>query len=403
MKMRNTVFAMFAFVAGVVSAQVTTERAGGREATLFERVAKIEKKNDRFNLYFNMHYAFDADFNTAGNGGFDQGAFNMRQFRIEAKGKVTDWLSYRWRQRLNRSNDGDGFIDNLPNSIDFACLNFAVNNKFSISVGKQCAAYGGIEYDLNPIEIYRYSEIINNMSNFMSGVMFTYDFTPNQQLAFQVLDSRNGSIADTYGENLAANRLPLVYTLNWNANMFDGAWQTRWSVSVMDEVKDKYMYYVALGNQFNFSPKCNMFVDLMSSYEGIDRKGIMTNMFGGKDNFNGHNMSNTLYNSLVAKVNWRFCPKWNFFVKGMFESAAIYGGEANDGIYNGESVADGNYRTSVGYLTGVEYYPMESNLHLFLTFVGQTHLFTERAKALGQSDFSTQRVSVGFIYQLPVF
>jgi hypothetical protein len=110
---------------------------------------------------------------------------------------VTDWLSYRWRQRLNRNNDGGGMIDNLPNSIDFACLTFAVNKHFSITAGKQCAAYGGFEYDLNPIEIYRYSEIINNMSNFMSGVMFTYDFTPDQQLAFQVLDSRNGSIEDT--------------------------------------------------------------------------------------------------------------------------------------------------------------------------------------------------------------
>ncbi len=392
MKMRNTLFALFALAAGVASAQVTAESAGENEATLFERVAKIEKKSDKFNLYFNMHYALDADF-TAGE--FEQAAFNMHQFRIEAKGKVTDWLSYRWRQRLNRCNDGGGFIDNLPNSIDLAYLNFSVTDKFSISAGKLCAAYGGIEYDLNPIEIYRYSEMINNMSNFMSGVMFTYDFTPNQQLAFQVLDSRNGSIEDTYGKNLDANKVPFVYTLNWNANMFDGAWQTRWSASVMDEVKDKYMYYVALGNQFNFSPKCNMFLDLMSSYEGIDRKGIMTNMFGGQEKFNGHNMYNTLYNSLVAKVNWRFQPKWNFFVKGMLESAAIYGGE--DGI------ADGNYRTSVGYLTGVEYYPMESNLHLFLTFVGQTHLFTERAKALGQNDYSTQRVSLGFIYQLPVY
>ena len=398
--MRNTVFALFALAAGVASAQVTAESAGEKEVTLFERVAKIEKKSDKFNLYFNMHYALDADF-TAEE--FEQAAFNMHQFRIEAKGKVTDWLSYRWRQRLNRCNDGGGFIDNLPNSIDLAYLNFSVTDKFSISAGKLCAAYGGIEFDMNPIEIYRYSEIINNMSNFMSGVMFTYDFTPNQQLAFQVLDSRNGSIEDTYGKNLDANKVPFVYTLNWNANMFDGAWQTRWSASVMDEVKDKYMYYVALGNQFNFSPKCNMFVDLMSSYEGIDRKGIMTNMFGGQDNFGGHNMYNTLYSSLVAKVNWRFQPKWNFFVKGMLESAAIYGGDANDGVYNGGNVANGNYRTSVGYLTGVEYYPMESNLHLFLTFVGQTHLFTERAKTLGQNDYSTQRVSLGFIYQLPVY
>ena len=395
--MRNTAFALLAMVAGIASAQVKT---GEKEATLFERIAKIEKKSDKFNLFFNMHYAFDADFN-AGN--FEQGAFNMHQFRIEAKGKVTDWLSYRWRQRLNRCNDGGGMIDNLPNSIDLAYLNFSVTDKFSISAGKLCAAYGGIEFDMNPIEIYRYSEIVNNMSNFMSGVTFTYDFTPNQQLAFQVVDSRNGSIEDTYGDSLAANKLPLLYTLNWNANMFDGVWQTRWSASVMDEVKGKYMYYVALGNQFNFSPKCNMFVDLMSSYEGIDRKGIMTNMFGKKENFKGHNMYNTLYNSLVAKVNWRFQPKWNFFVKGMLESAAIYGGEANDGVYKNGNVANGNYRTSVGYITGVEYYPMESNLHLFLTFVGQTHLFTERAKALGQNDYSTQRVSVGFIYQLPAF
>ena len=396
MKMRNTAFALMALVTGFASAQVST---GEKEATLLERVAKIEKKNDKFNLYFNMHYAFDADFAA---GEFAQGAFNMHQFRIEAKGKVNDWLSYRWRQRLNRSNDGDGFIDNLPNSIDLAYLNFSVTDKFSVSAGKLCAAYGGIEFDMNPIEIYRYSEMIENMSNFMSGVMFTYDFTPDQQLAFQVLDSRNGSIKKTYGENLAANKLPLLYTLNWNANLLGGAWQTRWSASVMDEVKDKYMYYVALGNQLNFSPKCNMFIDLMSSYENVDRKGIMTNMFGGQEKFKNHNMYNTLYNSLVAKVNWRFQPKWNFFVKGMLESAAIYRGGENKDIY-GSDVADGNYRTSVGYLTGVEYYPMESNLRLFLTFVGQTHLFTERAKAIGKSDYSTQRVSVGFIYQLPAF
>ncbi|MBQ2126583.1 MAG: hypothetical protein II198_02885, partial [Bacteroidaceae bacterium] len=174
------------------------------------------------------------------------------------------------------------------------------------------------------------------------------------------------------------------------------------ALNMMDEVKGKYMYYVALGNQLNFSPKCNMFVDLMSSYENIDRKGIMTGIFDGQDEFNGHNMYNTLYNSLVAKVNWRFQPKWNFFVKGMLESAAIYRGQENKDIYNG-NVADGNYRTSVGYLAGLEYYPMESNLHLFLTFVGQTHLFTERAKVLGKNDYSTQRVSLGFIYQLPVY
>jgi hypothetical protein len=46
---------------------------------------------------------------------------------------------------------------------------------------------------------------------------------------------------------------------------------------------------------------------------------------------------------------------------------------------------------------------METNLHFYLAFIGQSNFFTERAKAYGQDDYSTQRVSLGFIYQLPLF
>ena len=397
MKMRNTLLALLLLVAGTSQAQVTSRNAQvpAGEKSLYERVSNIEKQNDWFNLYMNMHGAFDAKFNQDGRNGLSEGVFNMRQLRIEAKGRVNDWLSYRWRQRLNRSNDGNGMIDNLPNSIDIAAIGIQLNDKLSLTAGKQCAAYGGFEFDANPIEIYQYSELINNMSNFMTGVMLTYDVTPTQQWQLQILDSRNNSQDDTYGPGLEESRLPLVYTLNWNANMFDNAWQTRWSASVLEETHGNYMYYVALGNQFNFSSRCNMYVDLMSSFEQVDRKGIMTNMCGGRDAFGAHNMYNTMYNSLVTKINYRVAPKWNIFAKGMFESAGLY--KEND------AMGKGNYRTSLGYLAGVEYYPMDTNLHFFLTYVGQTNFFTERAKALGNSDYSTQRVSLGFIYQLPLF
>ena len=397
MKMRNTLFALLLFVASYASAQVTSRNAQvpANEKSLYERISKIEKQNDWFNLYMNMHGAFDAKFNQDGRNGLSQGAFNMRQLRIEAKGRVNDWLSYRWRQRLNRSNDGNGMVDNLPNSIDLAYIGVQLGEKFSLTAGKQCAAYGGFEFDANPIEIYQYSEIINNMSNFMTGVTLTYDMAPTQQWQLQILDSRNNSQEDTYGAGLEESRLPLVYTINWNANMFDNAWQTRWSASIMEETHGKYMYYFALGNQFNFSERCNMYVDLMSSFEQVDRKGIMTNIFGGQANFGGHNMYNAMYNSLVAKFNYRIKPKWNVFVKGMLESAGIY--------KESDNVAEGNYRTSLGYVAGVEYYPMDTNLHFFLTYVGQNNFFTERAKAIGKSDYCTQRVSLGFIYQLPLF
>ena len=394
---RFAICVLLASSAMLAAAQVKSnnDKVPSDEASLVERVAKIEKQNDWFNLYMNMNGSFNADFNQGGVNGLSQGAFRINQLRIEAKGKVNDWLSYRWRQRLNRDNDGSNDIDNAPTSIDIAGIGVKLSDKWSLFAGKQCAAYGGFEFDLNPIEIYQYSEIINNMSNFMTGLTVTYDFNPNQQLQFQVLNSLNEGTEATYGKNLEQSRMPLVYTLNWNANMFGGFWQTRWSVSLMDEAKDKYMYYVALGNQFNFSKRCNMYIDLMSSTEELDRKGIMTNMLGGRGMFDDHNAFNAMYNSVVAKVNYRFKPKWNFFVKGMLESAAMFKSE--------DGVEKGNYRTSLGYVTGVEFYPMDTNLHFYLTFVGQSNFFTERAKMYDNDDYSTQRVSVGFIYQLPVF
>ena len=365
------------------------------EKSLFERVAKMEKKQDWFNLYLNMQGSFDAEFNY-GENGFNQGRFYMRQFRIEATGHVTDWLWYRWRQRLNRHNNGNGMIDNMPESIDYAAIGVKFNEHLSLFAGKQGVAYGGFEYDENPINIYQYSNMIDYMNNFMTGVTLTYDFNPNQQLAFQILDSRNKSQEDTYGVGLPTSRLTLVYTLNWNANMCDSKWQTRYSASVMEEVHGKYMYYLALGNQFNFSEKCNMYFDIMSSLEQVDRKGIITDLCGGMGNFYDHRAFNTMYNSFVAKVNYRFLPKWNFFAKGMYDMSSVV---KSEGI-----LSKGNYASTVSYIGGIEYYPMEeSNLHFFLAFVGQTHLFTERAKDWGNSDYSTQRLSLGFIYKLPMF
>lgn len=151
------------------------------------------------------------------------------------------------------------------------------------------------------------------------------------------------------------------------------------------------MYYYALGNELNLD-KFNMFLDFMYSHEDIDRNGTITGIVGRPD---GHNAFDAGYLSVVTKLNYRFCPKWNAFVKGMYETASV--------TKSTEGIARGNYRTSWGYLTGIEYYPMKTNLHFFLTYVGRTYNFTSRAKVLGQEDYSTNRVSVGFIWQMPVF
>ena len=352
-----------------------------KSTSLFEEISGVKKKTDKFNLYMNMNGSFDAMFND----GFEYGKFNMRQLRIESKGNVNEWLSYRWRQRLNRPNNGGDNIDNLPTSIDIAGIGIKLSDKWSIFAGKQCAAYGGFEFDANPIEIYEYSDMIEYMSNFMTGINIGYDFLEGQQLNFQVLNSLNGPFTDMYhftpelmtDLNLENTKLPLVYTLNWNGN-FNNVFKTRWSASLMSQAKGKNLYYYVLGNELTLG-KFNMYLDFMLSSDDIDRGGIITEMIGYED---GHNVYNTSYMSLVTKLNYRFADKWNVFVKGMYETASVT--EAT------ETIEKGKYRTSLGYLGGVEYYPMESNLHFFLTYVGRHYMYEEIAD---KANFSTNRVS----------
>ena len=176
------------------------------------------------------------------------------------------------------------------------------------------------------------------------------------------------------------------YTVNWCGN-FNNVFKTRWSASIMNQAKNEKMTYIALGNELSLG-KFGMFLDFMYSREGIDRKRIMTGILG-----EGPSVSDAEYMSFVTKLNYRFKPNWNVFVKGMYETASL--------SKDTEGFEKGKYRTSLGYLAGLEYYPMEnSNLHFFLTYVGRKFDYTNK---VALKDYETNRVSVGFIYQMKMF
>lgn len=390
--MRKSYILLVAAAATAAGAQAQSSRINDYQTTdeegLIESVAKIEKKTDKFNLYLNMHGDFAADWR---NSDFQEGKFEMKQLRIEMKGDINDWLSYRYRQRLNKGDDPRGYRDNLLKSIDIAGIGVKLD-KWQFFLGKQCAAYGGIEFDLNPIEIYQYSDMVDYMSNFMTGVNVAYNFTPQQQLQVQMLNALNGSSEEMYGAYEKA-KLPMVYTVNWNGN-FGDFYKTRWSASFMNETVGEHMWYFALGNEFNFSPKFGMYFDWLYSIEGVDRKGIITGIVGGDNP--ARNTSKVDYMSFLLHLNYRFLPKWNLFLKGMYETAGVY--KSHDGIEKG------NYRTSWGYIGGIEYYPLKDrNLHFFLAYVGRDYVYTGRARAYGEKGYTTNQLSAGFIWQMPVF
>ena len=138
-----------------VQAQSFIPERDSSDISLFEYATKIPKRNNVFNLDLEMHASFNTFF--IGHK-LDEAAFRFNHIKIEATGEVNDRLFYWYRQNLNQGNEGMD-LENLPESIEYAMIGYRLNDKFTITLGKQDAAWGGFEYDLDPYAIYEYSDM----------------------------------------------------------------------------------------------------------------------------------------------------------------------------------------------------------------------------------------------------
>lgn len=136
-----------------------------------------------------------------------------------------------------------------------------------------------------------------------------------------------------------------------------------------------------------------MYLDFYLSDEELDNRGITSSI--NRLQGNADCIKNARYESWVTKLNYRFQPKWNIFVKGMYENASVY--------KYADQIEKGKYRTAYGYFGGIEYYPTTENLHFFASYIGRSYRFTGKAKALGAENYSTSTLSIGLIYHIPLF
>lgn len=369
----------------------------GNYASLAEKVAKIEKKNDAFNVYFNYAASFQAERNSLVDEWHT--GFANKQLRLEIKGNIGDHLFYRLRHRLNKTNEART-QDNFSKATDIMMAGWKFNDKWSVQAGKMCQIWGGFEFDENPMYIYQYSDMVDNMDNFMAGVVVSYKPVPTQEFAVEVSDANNDSFSKVYGagaasqeENsvrpLTSSRNPLTYIANWNGSFANGMINTRWSWGIQTQARHKYSRMLILGQQLNLD-KFQWYVDYMGAWDALDRLGIATSDLGL--NGGGHNLyaSDVHYNSFITKVNWQFAPHWNLMLKGMYETASV------SKLERGK-----NYRKSFGYMSSVEYYPLkDQDFRVFLAYVGRKYDFSEKS---GLKDYNTNRIELGFMYRIKAF
>ena len=330
----------------------------------------------KFNMYFNFQSSFDLEKVK------DQdmtAQFKARQLRLEVRGDITDRIFYRFRHRLNKSNAATS-LDNLAKATDMLYAGFRLDDKWTLTAGKMCQAWGGFEFDLNPMNIYEYSDFIENMDNFMLGAMITYAPNKNHEFNLQITDVCNDSFETLYGtatNTINASKAPLTYIFNWNGNLFDNLIQTRWGGGLQSEADGYNNWMLMLGTKLNL-PKFQVFFDYMMANEQLDRLKYtpMSSTVLVKD---------AKYNSFVLKAEYQPIPQLNIFAQGLYETAK------ND-------LTD-NKMTGIGYFAGVEYLPFEKqDLRFFLAYIGRS-----RENKLTNVTTDTNRVSIGLMYRIKAF
>lgn len=399
---------MFAALAMTMGANAQGNNIGmgggdGDIQSIHERITKLEKKNDMFNLYFNYAASFQAEHNSLSD---EWGTkFANKQLRLEIKGNLTDKLYYRLRHRLNKATDAKG-EDNFAKATDIMMVGYNFNDKLSISGGKMCQIWGGFEFDENPMYIYQYSDMVDNMDNFMAGVTVSYKPIPTQEIAVEISNAYNGKFADEYGDEavvvnkdeakaLQKSKNPLTYIINWNGSFFDGKLNTRWAWGLQTQAKGKYSRMLTLGQQLNL-PKFQWYFDYMGAFDDLDRLRIATNELGGAlvdadgDEIDNAYLGKVHYNSFITKANWQFAPSWNLMLKGMYETASVTKMEQFK-----------NYRKSFGYMGSIEYYPAkQQDFRLFLAYVGRKFDYSTKC---GLKDYNTDRIELGFMYRIKAY
>lgn len=390
------------FLSLVASAQGNNTLIGGNDGdvqSLSERLLKLEKKHQAFNLYINFAASEQTEHNS--KTGEWSAKFACRQLRIEMKGNITDKLFYRLRHSLNKSAEGKS-LDNFAKATDIMMVGYKINDKVTVAGGKLAQIWGGYEFDENPIYVYEFSDIVNNMGDFLAGAMVSYRPVPNHELAFEVSNNYRGSFADEYGDNplvkdndrvvpLKKASVPFTYILGWNGNLFGNLLTTRWAIGLQTQAKGRYSRMVTLGQQLNL-PKFQCYLDYMGAFDDVDQLGVATAELALPLLAYGENvhLGKIRYQTLVAKADWQFAPSWNLQLKGMYGITDVADNEALH-----------NFRKNFGYIGSVEYFPVKKqDFRIFLSYTGHKYDYSRKC---GLTDYNTDRVELGMIYRIKVY
>ena len=372
--------------------------------TVVERI--IERRdsirNDGYKIrkikaHINLEFAGSANaYFRAGK--FDEASFKMNRVRLEIYGRLHDKLSYHFRQSFNKYSNPYS-VDNMSSSIEDANIKWHVGERFDLVAGKQFLAVAGYEGYVNGLLVREFSDFNNNFEIYQTGLMGVLRLHPDHHLMLQVTNNRNSSDNEMYlygfPEGLESTRFPLLGTVNWNGWFADKTVHLMYSASAGQLAKGKNVYYLMCGNIYEKGPVL-AYLDVLYSRSAIDSQQRITTLQGLSRGMLPVTAQNTQYLTFIANVDYQFHPKWNAYLKGVYETAGVY--EANGPF------AAGRYLTTWNAQACVEWFPFteDKGFKVFAHYLYKGHKLAENAIALGAVMPHTQRISLGIQYIIPV-
>lgn len=262
----------------------------------------------------------------------DPTQFQGEYFNLHIKGHLTDKLSFRIRQRLNKPVT----LERPFNATDFLYLNWDINPRWSVTMGKYAVLVGGYEIESAPIDVYYYGAFSNQQSVYYSfGPIASYSPAAGQKISLQICSS-------PVAEHLAS------FNLYWDGHLAS-FWKTVWSANMVQTYAangTRWMNWIALGNKFLMGP---VFVDI----DLINRAAFGQPRYLFSDW------------TVIGKAIWSI-GKWNLCTKVGYEYNAAANVDADGLSFDPVIEAGTNYFYGGA---GVEFFPLgNENLRLHAVY-----------------------------------
>lgn len=393
---------MLLLAAGIVAAaqNETLVREKDDMPSAMERILRsIDSTGAYASKLNNFKSHINLEFNTSANVYFNEGRysgadFKVQRVRLEIAGHISSHLKYHFRESFNKYTTPQG-LDKLGGHIEYANITWLPSERFDLSAGKLFVAHGGYEYYVNALRIREFSEFNNCVPCYQTGVMGTIHFTPSQELILQVVNGRSGAVSDVFPsglpEGISDSKFPYLAIANWNGNFIDGALQFRYAAAYSEVAKGKNNLMLTAANVWEKGPVV-AYLDVMYSREQLDAQGRL-----GAFAAPGKTLGNAEYLTLIANVDYRVHPKWNIYVKGVYERAGFYK-DSND-------FTAGNYLTNWNAQACVEWFPFKEDkgFRTFIHYLYKGNIASPLATSFNLSaPVNNQRISIGLIYIIPV-